>query len=1233
MSGKFNLHGPVLTLVLAFAFGLTAGGQAVISPKTFAPRTTETERGIHAASPALFQATSKRHECRAPTSVHGNGREPSVQTPGWSIPYGKEFWRQAIKPAEPNPKGPQGSSSATIPANIDLGDIIDRVSHAITRDDCSGAARVQAKTYTAAFDGAGVRFSPHRPGHRELLSGQESAGVPPVLDCGSHLPLFTVRTPVQQRQRTAAVQDAIAPVENRGQVPLPDPDTEVTLRRRSVRLGDQVLYERGDRSLSWSLVGNTAQALLDERVGLVEHYEAGGEGVQVSWVLTRSPLKSITQIASCAPSPGLRAPSPPLRERDGVRGSDSLGDLEIELEMDGLSYAGTSDQGIHLGDATGTARVRIGKAFAVDSDGRRSEVAMVANEGRFYVRVSPTILAQATYPLAIDPLISPEFGMDKPVIVPRGGEHQIPAVAWNGTNWLVVWTEWPVFESPVDVVGARVSRDGVVLDPFGILISRAEQPPAAPSVASNGKDFFIVWEHFDFVTGLDIYGARVTVDGQVADPDGIVINNLPNDQFHPSAAGDGEGYLVVWQERRSSNALDIYGTRLSNNGAVMDGDGFPISTAPEEQFQPSVARGPNGFLVVWSDRRQFSSNGYDIYGARLDTNRAVLDPDGIAISTAPKDQSFPRVAANSTGYLVAWLDTRSTGNVEESDIYATLVSSAGVVSHPQGIAVSTATGNQSWPAVAAGSDDFLVVWNDSRPVQPGIYASRVGADGMVLDPEGVLVDPVPKTFFPAVGASDKGFFAVWMRSSRPEGGFGSGILGARLNSRAELIDSQPILITAKGNDEASSAIDSNGADWLVVWQDWRNSDGVNIYGVRISYDGTVLDTSAILISTQPGFAMEPAVASAGSDYLVVWTDGRSSPYDIYGARVQGDGTVMDSGGIPISTAPDFQFNPAVSSDGTNYLVVWQDLREVKASEIYAARVNREGIVLEPNGFPISAGTNAQGWPAAAFNGKDFLVVWTQARESVERQGDICGARVSTDGLVLDPATISISRAPNAQNLPAVASAGSDFLVIWADTRNTVTTNGNTFGGEIYGARVNADGGVLDPDGFQISNLAFRAHPALAFNGIDFLAVWDGSPGPSTNSQIRAAWIDQSGRVLLRDLVVNTNASYPTMAASSSNSFLVVSEGLRNGASRVVGNLVSQVNMPVLQSPTLAGGGATIAWLAEAGKTYRVQFKSDLRKTNWNDLDPILTATNSVATTLDSTIGQDAQRFYRVLQLP
>src|SRR5450759_1610886 len=137
--------------------------------------------------------------------------------------------------------------------------------------------------------------------------------------------------------------------------------------------------------------------------------------------------------------------------------------------------------------------------------------------------------------------------MDQPVIVPELGFHHLPAVAWNGTNWLVVWTEWfALFDSPVDVVGARVSKEGRVLDPFGILISRAEQPTST-AVASNGKDYFVVWEHFDFNTGLDIYGARVTANGQVADQGEFLINNGAGDQISPSLAGGSEGYVVVWQ--------------------------------------------------------------------------------------------------------------------------------------------------------------------------------------------------------------------------------------------------------------------------------------------------------------------------------------------------------------------------------------------------------------------------------------------------------------------------------------------------------------------------------------------------------------------------------------------------------------------------------------------------------------------------------------------------------------
>ena len=204
-----------------------------------------------------------------------------------------------------------------ISANVDLGDIIDRVSHAITTNDGSAIPRVQAKTYTATFDATGLHFSPHRP----QPEGTPATAVAPTSGLRSR------RFPVGNISRS---------------LPVPDAETEVMLRTYSVRSGDQLTYEWDGRPVAWVVQGNTAQKLLDQRVGLVEHGEALGTGVQLSWVLTQRP--------------------------------EAKGPLAIELELNGLAYAGTSEQGIHLADGTGTPRVCVGKAVAVDSAGVRSEV-------------------------------------------------------------------------------------------------------------------------------------------------------------------------------------------------------------------------------------------------------------------------------------------------------------------------------------------------------------------------------------------------------------------------------------------------------------------------------------------------------------------------------------------------------------------------------------------------------------------------------------------------------------------------------------------------------------------------------------------------------------------------------------------------------------------------------------------------------------------------------------------
>ena len=65
------------------------------------------------------------------------------------------------------------------------------------------------------------------------------------------------------------------------------------------------------------------------------------------------------------------------------------------------------------------------------------------------------------------------------------------------------------------------------------------------------------------------------------------------------------------------------------------------------------------------------------------------------------------------------------------------------------------------------------------------------------------------------------------------------------------------------------------------------------------------------------------------------------------------GTVLDPSGIAITTAPNNQAHIGVAFSGGVYLVVWGDFRN-GGNDVYAARVSTAGMVLDPNGFPVSS---------------------------------------------------------------------------------------------------------------------------------------------------------------------------------------------------------------------------------------------------------------------------------------
>jgi hypothetical protein len=271
----------------------------------------------------------------------------------------------------------------------------------------------------------------------------------------------------------------------------------------------------------------------------------------------------------------------------------------------------------------------------------------------------------------------------------------------------------------------------------------------------------------------------------------------------------------------------------------------------------------------------------------------------------------------------------------------------------------------------------------------------------------------------------------------------------------------------------------------------------------------------------PNDQLYPATASDGANFLVVWMDQRnadSTEFDIYGARVSASGEVLDPGGIPICTARDYQWYPAVAFDGTNYLVVWSDSRdnspEHPSLELYGARVNRDGVVLDPNGFAITHGEVAY-QPSVAFNGTEYLATAYTWEHNGQRGTTVLGVRVTPAGAVRDTEELVIYQTdPGGSGYPVlVASSGWDWLVVW---------NGNG----VEGARVGRDGTVSSP--IQIlANGSTWIHGLTAAGSNYFLASFASRPiGTDTHAMdVFGTWITPAGQPQTTVLIAaNTNGT-------------------------------------------------------------------------------------------------------------
>lgn len=282
----------------------------------------------------------------------------------------------------------------------------------------------------------------------------------------------------------------------------------------------------------------------------------------------------------------------------------------------------------------------------------------------------------------------------------------------------------------------------------------------APRIVRDAGDGFVVL----YRSGTSLFARRVTRAGMPTGSEQLVATGLTaTDRPAAVSLADGSTIAVFTSQVESGGAgTGISARRLSANGAPLALP-FPVNShTPGDQWEPSVAALGTGFVVAWrSDSSPGNDqNGDSIVARRFDGAAAPLGADFQLNTVTAGNQFEPALAAIGGGDFVACWTTAASGG---PDVAFRRFAGDGTPRAAQAPLATFIDGGQATPAVVATPDGgFLAVWrsfppalgessaeNLGEPIGDGIQARKFSVDGVAWSQEITVEigDPHP-TIFP-----------------------------------------------------------------------------------------------------------------------------------------------------------------------------------------------------------------------------------------------------------------------------------------------------------------------------------------------------------------------------------------------------------------------------------------------------------------------------------------------------
>lgn len=550
------------------------------------------------------------------------------------------------------------------------------------------------------------------------------------------------------------------------------------------------------------------------------------------------------------------------------------------------------------------------------------------------------------------------------------------SVVWTGSVYLITWT------SGVDVTpsvrAATLSSDGTLLTPPVRVASNASARAGALTAGPNGAlGVYLTGDTSQFRAVLFDRAGNVVATGlplpalNAGDPTDLV-----------RVASDGNEYAYVWRTADDfviaaapTQRFDTFLLlRLDTNGHAI---GAPIKIARLESTNAfDVAFGSGEYALITSEQQLISPGNL-----RYVLSRFFIDARAGSVTSLTKLEraGFSSVVWNGSAFV-------TYGATPDYSALQTLTFINPESHTPDPVTMPVAT-SLAAPFIEMVSGRLIAVWNAGA------------VKGLILDTTGTSITNGPflvsvswsRQMMPAIAASTSESLAIWVEDGNTLGG---ALMGRRFTRSGDAIG--PSFVLAEASIDQPPVVTFTGAKYQAFWRERQRSGGGRIITRTIALDGALgprvdlgpgsavtaasndkMTLAAFLapnisayrftpngdpVSTQP-IALDsselPRAATNGTDFLVGWDDGR----DVFAIRVFANGSV-DAAAIPIATGGGHAL-AAIESDGRDYMLFIWSVANTGLHTLQAKRLLREGQLdgttaagagtivanMRPGGFP------------------------------------------------------------------------------------------------------------------------------------------------------------------------------------------------------------------------------------------------------------------------------------------